>query len=331
MSTQAASISNTIAPWCDIAPGKRWAIQVSGQKRTIVVKEKSELAKCKAENLILARNFECMRETLAKAFAQDGSISTEENRKSLKQLKRVIKQQYNRYCNRHHIICRLLELFLGIFRGYSYRRSYHKLMSEIEHQIARFRPHTTFRTWEQKNLLGFLRPGALFTFVRVQINRDPLIIEEFSRKCVLDESSPLREQYDKYVRDIEKEIVEIIATHQASPNECKVIAEQVNFSLAEKNYADNLKTEVIAKHQAARKENDHLKEFFSTMDAQEEKSPMLQAVVYGTSGTHDVSQYDHPSAIYEGWARNKLRFLTLPRGNILDDNLNFVLPEFNNS
>ena len=150
----------------------------------------------------------------------------------------------------------------------------------------------TFRKWSESGLNEHIKPGPVFIFVRVAIKDDFGVVKEvkeFKKSCLLDESN-CRQQYIDFIKSVNKKIDELMVSNSAK--KAIVVAEQISFAKDEKN-----KDKVVA-------------------------------ALCQTDGTITQSISGYSTLIYEGWAKNHLKHLTLPRGDLLGPDGNLVLTKF---
>lgn len=296
------SIPGFAAPLCQVKSGHRWTITNDAGKREITVKSRRELESPSGKgDTKLARNFEFIREVLGTLKKTTKEYSGEDV-KALKALRKVVHEKYEGYCRAHCILWRILEVFIGLFTGYSHRVSYRRLIREIDNQLTAANNIGTqlnhvFKKWWSKGFSEKIKPGPVFLFVKVLIldkknklaKNNPTII--LKKQCHLHEDTFVQD-YRDFMKEASKDIQRVAVNHQEN---CRIVAEQISFS----------------------KETD------------EDGANLLSAVWCEDDGDVRESFSGAPILMYDGWAKSNLKHFDLPKGDILDEDGNFVELEDN--
>jgi hypothetical protein len=134
--SEIASIATLITPWCRIKDGERWVISDSPSKGTISVKPKGSVKK--GELACLSKCFECMKNALINK-AKRNEDTFEYHREdviALIVLRKLTQFKYSQYCANQSCLWDILEIFLRIFGGYTYKKNYNQLVNEIDRQLT---------------------------------------------------------------------------------------------------------------------------------------------------------------------------------------------------
>jgi hypothetical protein len=218
------SLANSIHPWCEIQKGQRWVLakNKSDAKPWVIIKAKDKIAV--RSSAVLAKNFELMHATLAKHLVK-GKAYTVEDGIALTNLRKVATEKYEKYCKSHNILARILELFLGIFRGYSYRSSYNNLIQTIDKHLLAYgkTPVGVFKSWWDNGLLDNLKPGPVFIIVRVVVDGKPELNKDFKKNCLL--GADCRKDYCNFMQTVMNEI-----SLEMADEKIEICAEQICFS-----------------------------------------------------------------------------------------------------
>jgi hypothetical protein len=245
------SLANVIHPWCEIQKGQRWVLAKSKSdvKPWVAVKDKNKIAT--RSSAVLAKNFEFMHATLSKQLVKNKTYAVEDGI-ALTNLRKVTTEKYEKYCKSHNILVRILELFLGIFRGYSYRSSYNKLIQTIDKHLLAYEktPVGVFKSWWDNGFLDHLKPGPVFIAVRVVVDGKPELNKDFKKSCLLGVN--YSEDYRKFMQEMLNEI-----SSEFPSEKIELCTEQINFS--KDNQDDSKISAVICK------ENGTIRKSYSDM------------------------------------------------------------------
>lgn len=284
-------LATSINPWCQIPNGSRWVIsQDVANPKKHVVNITSKKAITNHSNASIARNFEFMNQVLSQ---QQGKCKyTFEDFIALKNFQRIAENKYNSYCKAHNIFARILELFLGIFRGYSYRTSYKRLNQTIEKHLAAIdkTPVAVFKKWWTEGFCEHVKPGPVFIHVSAHFEDK---IFTFDAAHMLSKENPKQQYFD-----LLKSVQDKIASFRPGKNPV-IEAEQISFS------------KVASENKKEKKEKEDLH---------------LQGVICKDDGSIQKSLPGVALLIYEGWANKVLKQSSaLSQYKILDKDENFIL------
>jgi hypothetical protein len=145
------SISDIISPWCKIKKGERWVTnQKDGNINSTDIRVKAKNKIVDGDSSSLAKCYEMMFQTLQ---IQEDRQYTDQDRRALWQLRLITHNKYETYCKVHWLICKVFELFVGLFTGHSYEKSYSQLVKEINRRLALGQQMTEFTPWIQIEII----------------------------------------------------------------------------------------------------------------------------------------------------------------------------------